>query len=99
MVSTNDNIVTLDPRETGEQTARDIAPRSPSLDGKILGLLSNNKPNSEELLRNVADLIKQKYDIKEVVEANKGTNRTPAPAEMIDDLASRCDVVITATAE
>ena len=76
-----------------------IAHRPGSLDGLVIGLLSNNKPNSELLLRDVADLLKQRYAIKDVVEANKGSHRVPAPAEMIADLAERCDVVITATAE
>ena len=92
-------LVTLDPRggSTHENTA--VAPRPQSLDGMVIGLLSNNKPNSELLLRDVADLVRQQYKIKEVVEANKGSHRIPAPATMIADLAERCDVVITATAE
>ena len=92
-------IVTLDPRGTSTHENTGIAPRPGSLDGLVIGLLSNNKPNSELLLRDVADLVGQQYAVKDVVEANKGSHRIPAPAEMIADLADRCDVVITATAE
>ena len=92
-------IVTLDPRGTSTHEDTGIAPRPGSLDGLVIGLLSNNKPNSELLLRDVADLVGQQYAVKDVVEANKGSHRIPAPAEMIADLADRCDVVITATAE
>ncbi len=92
-------LVTLDPRGGSTHKNTDIAPRPSSLDGLVIGLLSNNKPNSELLLRDVADMLKQQYAVKDVVEANKGSHRIPAPTEMISDLAERCDVVITATAE
>jgi hypothetical protein len=65
----------------------------------VIGLLSNSKPNSEELMRDVAELLSEHFDIKGIVEARKPTNRTPATLEMLDDLAARCDAVITATAE
>jgi hypothetical protein len=50
-------------------------------------------------LRGVVDLLKEKYNVKEVVEANKGSHRVPAPQDMIDDLVSKCDAVVVATAE
>ena len=97
---TNENeIVTLDPRGGSIHQETGIASRPRSLDGLVIGLLSNNKPNSELLLRDVAGLLKRQYSIKAVIEANKGSHRIPAPAGMISDLAERCDVVITATAE
>ncbi|MCH8061720.1 MAG: hypothetical protein IH861_04375 [Chloroflexi bacterium] len=99
MVRLAEKLVTLDPRDEARHTGEAMAARSGGLDGKVLGLLSNNKPNSETLLSMVADLIKDTYELKAVVEANKGTHRIPAPAEIIDDLAERCDVVIVATAE
>ena len=92
-------LITLDPRGSSTHQDTGIALRPASLDGLTIGLLSNNKPNSELLLSNVADMLKREYAVKEVVEANKGSHRIPAPAEMIADLAERCDVVITATAE
>ena len=92
-------LVTLDPRGSSTHEDTGIAQRPSSLDGLTIGLLSNNKPNSELLLRDVADMLKAEYAVKDVVEANKGSHRIPAPPEMIADLAERCDVVITATAE
>ena len=98
MANTADELITLDPRNTPEQS-QVVAARPTTLDGTVLGLLSNNKPNSEDLLGMVADLVGKAYDIRAVVVANKSTHRIPAPADLLDDLASRCDVVITATAE
>jgi hypothetical protein len=99
MVKLTEELVTLDPRDKSTEFSPGIPARETSLDGKVVGLLSNNKPNSELLLRRVADLVKEHYAIKEVVEANKGSHRIPAPQEMIDDLAARCDLVVVATAE
>lgn len=94
-----DEVVTLDPRDLSAEQTEGVAARSGSLDGKVVGLLSNNKPNSEMLLRGVVDLLKEKYQVKEVVEANKGSHRIPAPKDMLEDLATRCDAVVVATAE
>ena len=92
-------IYTLDPRDTAETSpaARAICPAS--LDGKTLGLLSNNKPHSEEMLRMVAGIIGQRYSLAGVVEYNKGGHQWPADRSALEDLASRCDVMIHATAE
>ena len=92
-------VVTLDPRDPTTVQTEGIATRSGSLDGKVVGLLSNNKPNSELLLRGVSDLLKEKYQVKEVVEANKGSHRVPAPQDIIDDMVAKCDAVVVATAE
>ena len=92
-------LITLDPRGGSMHEDTGIAQRPDTLDGLVVGLLSNNKPNSELLLRDVANLVKKQYAVKDVVEANKGSHRIPAPAEMIAELAEQCDVVIAATAE
>ena len=92
-------LITLDPRGGSMHENTGIAQRPGTLDGLVIGLLSNNKPNSELLLRDVANLVKKQYAVKDVVEANKGSHRIPAPDEMIAELADQCDVVIAATAE
>ena len=92
-------LITLDPRGGSMHENTSIAQRPRTLDGLVVGLLSNNKPNSELLLRDVANLVKKQYAVKNVVEANKRSHRIPAPAEMIAEMAEQCDVVIAATAE
>ena len=93
------SIYTLDPRDTAQPSPAARAIRPASLDGKALGLLSNNKPHSEELLRMVADIIGQRYSLAGVVEYNKGGHQWPADRSALEDLARRCDVIIHATAE
>ena len=72
--------LTLDPRDESAAGMGNIAPRPPTLDGRVIGLLSNNKPHSEGLLRMVADIIGQRYTIRGIVEYNKG--RTPVPGRL-----------------
>ena len=91
-------LVVLDPRDENARPAR-VATRPASLDGKVIGLFSNNKPHSEALLRMIADFIGERYAIKGVVEHNKGGHQWPANREALQEMAGRCDVAIHATAE
>ena len=93
------SIYTLDPRDAAETRPAARAIRPASLDGKTLGLLSNNKPHSEELLRMMAGIIGERYSLAGVVEYNKGGHQWPADRSALEDLARRCDVMIHATAE
>ncbi|HAL46756.1 MAG TPA: hypothetical protein DCP37_03295 [Dehalococcoidia bacterium] len=99
MAPETNRLITLDPRDAAVDGGMLLAPRTANLDGAVIGLLSNNNPNSEELMRMIVDMLKEKYAIAGAVEANKGTNRWPAPTEIIEDLADRCDVTIHATAD
>jgi hypothetical protein len=92
-------LITLDPRDESDPGPALLAPRPSTLNGKTLGLLSNNKPHSEELLRMIAATIKERYDIKGTVEYNKGSHQWPASSEALKEFAAKCDVAIHATAE
>ncbi len=92
-------LVTLDPRDENDPGQALLAPRPPTLNGKTLGLLSNNKPHSEELLRMIAAIINERYDIKGTLEYNKGGHQWPAGPEDLKEFAAKCDVAIHATAE
>jgi hypothetical protein len=94
-----ESIVTLDPRDESNPGPAMLAPRDTTLDGKVVGLFSNNKPHSVELLRMIADVMKERYTIKGVVEHNKGGHQWTANPEDLKDMSSRCDVAIHATAE
>ena len=92
-------LVTLDPRDESDHGPALLATRPPTLTGKTLGLLSNNKPHSEELLEMIAGIINQSYDIKSIVEYNKGSHQWPANTEALKEFAAKCHVAIHATAE
>ena len=86
----------LDPTVPAEPTDVTVAKRERGLDGKVLGLLDNTKVNGDRLLTLVREELGRRYDLREVVSMRKAGASTTADAAMLDALASRCDVVVTA---
>lgn len=99
MTSNRGRITTLDPRDDGPQAAARLAQRPATLDGKVIGLFANNKPHSEDLLRRIAAIIGERYEIRGTVEHNKGGWQWPARIEDLQRTAQSIDVAIHATAE
>lgn len=86
----------LDPTVAAEAADAPLAKRVTDLDGKVLGLLANGKVNGDRLLELVRDELKARYDIREVVVMTKASASRTAEDPMMEALASRCDVVVTA---
>ena len=63
MTTNGGSIITMDPRDDGPQGPARLAQRPATLDGKVIGLFANNKPHSEDLLRRIAAIIGERYDI------------------------------------
>lgn len=88
------SITFLDPRVGPSTGAVVPANRLTSLTKKRLGLLWNNRPGGDRLLKQIADVLQQKYDLAEVYFTKKTFIGNAAPAEIINDLASRVDAAI-----
>ena len=86
----------LDPTVQPERAEAAVAKRVSALDGKVLGLLNNGKVNGDRLLALVRDELGARYDLREVVTMTKRGASVVADDAMIEALASRCDVVVTA---
>ena len=86
----------LDPTVAPEPTESVVAKREAGLDGVVLGLLDNSKVNGDRLLALVREELGARYDLREVVVMTKAGASTVADDAMLDALASRCDVVVTA---
>ena len=87
----------MDPRgKSPDRSVSLTARRISDLKGKTVGLMSNTKPNSARLLDDVGELLVQGYGVKELVKRQKPNFYTPAPPELVEDLANSCDVVVTA---
>jgi hypothetical protein len=80
---------------TGKQST--LAPRRlTSLDGRTLGLLNNTKVKADYILDAVEGLLKERYAVKEVVRITKETFSRPMSDKVAEELAAKCDMVVTA---
>ena len=69
--------------------------RPSELSGKTLGLLENHKANSDKVLQEVAEILKEKYDLKEVIMLSKHSASLPTKPEVVQQLLDKVDVLIT----
>jgi len=74
-------------------------PRLESLTGKVGGFLGNKKANAEVLLKDVKELLDQRFELKDSILVDKFIYSRPASDEIIESLASECDFVVTAIAD
>jgi hypothetical protein len=78
---------------------RKAAPNLVDLRGKRLGLLENKKDNANLLLQRIGDQLKERYGLAEVIYKAKFIFSMVADPHILDELADRCDFVITAIAD
>ncbi len=89
-------IVILDPTSAALTVDVSVAERPTTLNGKVLGLLDNHKMNASGLLDELYELLSSRYEFASVVRRTKPDVSRPCPPETIQELASQCDVVVTA---
>lgn len=75
------------------------APRLETIHGKVGGFLGNRKANASLLLQGVKELLDKDFELREGVATDKFIYSRPAADDIIDELASRCDFVVTAIAD
>lgn len=73
--------------------------RVDTLKGKVVGFIDNAKPNFNHLVEDLAELLKSRHGVKDVVFRRKRAASIPAPVSYIDELAGVCDVVITGSGD
>ncbi len=72
------------------------APRLPSLAGTRLGIIDDSKRNADVLLEELAEVLRNRYEISQVTWHRKPSASRPADPEAIKELAQTCDSVIIA---
>lgn len=75
------------------------APRLESIHGKVGGFLGNRKANASLLLEGVKELLNKDYELRDGIAVDKYVYSRPAADDIIDDLASKCDFVVTCIAD
>jgi hypothetical protein len=69
------------------------------LRGKVIGFIDNTKPNFKLLVDDLGELLTERYGVKAVIKQVKRSVATPAAANVLDDLATQCDLVITGSGD
>jgi hypothetical protein len=93
-------LITLDPTGAGSVENHRIAPRLNGLHGKRVGLLNNVKTNAKELICDIGELLRERYDVQLVGPVlTAGQSGMLAKPEQLRDLAAQVDCVITAVGD
>jgi len=75
------------------------APRLESIHGKVGGFLGNRKANASQLLQEVKELLNRDFELQDGIAVDKYVYSRPAADDIIDDLAAKCDFVVTCIAD
>ncbi len=85
----------FDPTQGATKKAGKLAPRPQSLDGLTIGVIWNGRPVGTVILDAVIRIISSKYRIRDVVFHKKTFVGNSTPSEIVNDIAGKCQVVIT----
>ena len=90
-------MIVLSPEGKAQTSAAKVAdvPQFTDLRGKVVGLLDNSKPNADKLAERFAELLQENYGVASVITRRKLTAQQGAPQQVLDELASQADFVIS----
>lgn len=94
-----DHLVILDPTVGAVTRPVQMAPRLDTLEGKVIGLLDNSKVNSDHFLAYLQETLRRQHGVAEFLPRQKRGASGITPAELLDELAGRCDAVVTAVGD
>lgn len=87
----------LDPTlRTAASSTAARAPRARHLAGATIGLLANGKSNGMALLDRIAEVLRERHGVGEVVRVAKTNASVPVSDDDAEMLAKRCAAVVTA---
>ena len=87
-------ITILDPGDEPRAAVSSAAPRLASLRGIVLGVVDNGKHNSRFMLDQLADILRGRHDIQEVIYVTKSSASLPVPRVQAEKLAGTCAAVL-----
>ena len=89
----------VDPTGLHPERNRKRAPKLASLDGKVVGLLSNGKLNADLLLEETAKLFKNRQGCRVSKIIYKKNPSAPAEMATMEAVAAESDFMLTATGD
>jgi hypothetical protein len=90
-------MIVLNPEGKARTSSQRVSalPRFADLNGKVVGLLDNSKPNADQLEERFAELLRERLDVAKVVRRRKITAQQGAPKEYLDELAAQADFILS----
>ena len=71
----------------------------PTLEGRTVGFLDNTKANFDRLADEIGTLLTAEHGVQTILRRRKANASTPAPPELLAELAKTCDVVFAGSAD
>ena len=93
------SMLVYDPAAPVSERAPSVGQKLGTLEGKVVGFIDNAKPNFGVLADDLGELLKTRYGVSRVIKRRKPSASVPAKAEVIEELAKECDVVITGSGD
>ena len=87
-----EKFIVLDPTLEVETARRERAPRPAEI--HTVGLLDNGKPNSDKVLKKVAEMLAAQQPGLTINYYRKSGAYRPAPDSLLDKVATECDVAL-----
>lgn len=87
--------VVFKPVAAQKKGTHQLAERTETLDGKMIGLLFNAKVNADVWLQRIKELLSAKYPTARFVHDSKPTASKPMEPHVVANM-QRCDVVVNA---
>ncbi|HET7629399.1 MAG TPA: hypothetical protein VFK44_13580 [Bacillales bacterium] len=90
-----EGITVLDPTNERSITESSKVERLSTLKGKIVGFVDNGKRNSDVVLKMIAEELKERYRLKDIVFIRKPSSSHQIPYGDATRLKKACDAVVT----
>jgi hypothetical protein len=84
----------LDPRQSAEGEAVQMAPALGALDGAVVGLLDNAKIGTATFYDHLESILTKRHGVREVLRRRKADSSRPAPDATLGEL-SAADAIIS----
>ena len=88
-----------DPTAPSPEATQNLRRPVGDLKGKVVGFIDNSKPNFNLLIDDIAELLTSRYGVKAIVKSGKRGASMPATAQVLDQLAQQCDLVVTGSGD
>jgi hypothetical protein len=92
-------VILFDPTAPRQEDHRGELRTLARLEGSVVGFIDNAKPNFNHLVDDLADLLMSRHGVRAVVKRRKRAASVPAPADMMQELTTECDLVITGSGD